>query len=358
MRLIVRCISWAMLLGSLAAPLAHAEGEPEADAAAAETAPPEQPKRAPITNIGGSAPAETPQQRLERFKRERGAGSDKPFEGFATQAEQDMQRVRDAAISGSGVAPGGGATNASDASLEQEILSDDEIAENRAQAQEMLQDRLFKLGAWGGSGCVTEEPDWSQQDDWIRHRPLVRGDFLSEQDEKATLAVRVPNAVVGAYVALVFSCELKPVLRQVREGLWAAEIANVHYYALLSRNSSWWNADPTLRGSEGYTLGHEQLHFDIADAFAKWLNQNRTKIVAKLRGSGRSPEEAVGQLQLSWAKHMLAVQEDFGAIETAYDRETKHGTVLDKQTFWSWRAKDGFAEIAKTVKLRTRKYVE
>lgn len=358
MRLIVRCISWAMLLGSLAAPLAYAEGEPEEDAAAAETAPPEQPKRAPITNIGGSAPAETPQQRLERFKRERGAGSDKPFEGFATQAEQDMQRVRDAAIGGSGVVPGGGATNASDASLEKEILRDDEIAENRAQATEMLQDRLMELGAWGGSGCATEEPDWSQQDDWTRHRPLVRGDFLSEQEEKAKSAVHVPNSVTAAYVALLFSCELKPVLRQVREGLWSAEIANVHYYSLLSRKESWWNADPTLRGSEAYTLGHEQLHFDIAEAFAKWLNQNRTKIIAKLRGTGRSPEEAVGQLQLSWAKHMLAVQEDFGAIETAYDRETKHGTVLDKQTFWSWRAKDGFAEIAKTVKLQTRKYVE
>ncbi len=358
MRQILRFISCALLLGALAAPLAYAEGEPEADAAAAETAPPEEPKRAPITNIGGSAPAETPEQRLERFKRERGAGSDKPFEGFATQAEQDMQRQRDAAISGSGAVPGGGATNNSDASLEKEILQDDEIIEDRAQAQERLQDRLTKLGAWGGSGCVTDEPDWSQQDDWIRHRPLVRGDFLSEKEEKAELAVRVPNAVAGAYVALVFSCELKPVLKQVREGLWSAEIESVHYYALLSRKDSWWNADPSLRGRDEYTLGHEQLHFDIADAFAKWLNQNRTKIVAKLRGSGRSPEVAFGQLQLSWAKHMLAVQEDFGTIETAYDRETKHGTVLDKQTFWSWRAKDGFAEIAKGMKLQTRKYVE
>ena len=251
-----------------------------------------------------------------------------------------------------------GATNTSDASLEQEILHDDEIAENRAQGQEMLQDELAELGAWGSSGCVSEEPDWSQQDNWTRHRPLVRGDFLSEQEEKAKLAVRVPDAVVAAYVALVFSCELKPALKLVREGLWSAEIERVHYYALLSRRESWWNADPTFRGSEAYTLGHEQLHFDIADAFAKWLNQNRTKIIAKLRGTGRTPEEAVGQLQLSWAKHMLAVQEDFGMIETAYDRETKHGTVLDKQTFWSWRAKDGFAEIAKTVKLQTRKYVE
>jgi hypothetical protein len=55
---------------------------------------------------------------------------------------------------------------------------------------------------------------------------------------------------------------------------------------------------------------------------------------------------------------MLAVDEDFDAIETAYDRETKHGTVLDQQTFWSWRARDGMSEIGKTVKLRTRKYVE
>ena len=73
--------------GAFAQAAGAASGDPQAAA-------PEEAKRAPITNIDGSAPAETPQDRLERFKREKGAGSDKPFEGFALQAEQEMERQR------------------------------------------------------------------------------------------------------------------------------------------------------------------------------------------------------------------------------------------------------------------------
>lgn len=323
-----------------------------------QAAAPEEAKREPITSIGGSAPAETPQQRLERFKREKGAGSDKPFEGFATEAEREMQRQRDAAIAGSGVAPGGGATSAGDANLEAEILKDDaEAAENRAKAREQLEDRIAKHGpAWGPTTCFTEPQDWSNGEDLIRHRPLTRGDFLSQKQESSNLAVRVPNSVVAAYVALNFSCELLPKIEQVREGLWAAEVSDVTFYAILSRKSSWWN--DTLQGGEQYTLGHEQLHFDLAEAFMRWLNQNRAQILPKLRGTGKSPQEATGNLQFAWSKFMLAVSEDFDAIETAYDRETKHGTVLDQQTFWSWRAKDGFAAITKTVRLQMRKFVK
>ncbi len=348
-------VSSVLGIALAAAPALAQEGDASE---AAQAGPPEEAKREPITSIGGNAPAETPQQRLERFKREKGAGSDKPFEGFATEAEREMQRQRDAAIAGSGVAPGGGATNAGDASLETEILKDDaEAAENRARARELLEDQIAKHGpAWGPTTCFTEAQDWNQEDDLIRHRQLTRGDFLSEKQESAKLAVRVPNSVAAAYVALNFSCELHPKLEEVREGLWAAEVADVTFFAILSRRRSWWN--DSLRGNEQYTLGHEQLHFDLAEAFMRWLNQNREQVLTKLRGTGKTPEQATGNLQFAWSKFMLAVSEDFDAIETAYDRETKHGTMLDQQTFWSWRAKDGFAAIAKTVRLQVRKYVQ
>jgi hypothetical protein len=52
---------------------------------------------------------------------------------------------------------------------------------------------------------------------------------------------------------------------------------------------------------------------------------------------------------------MKLVQEDFERIETAYDRETKHGILLDKQTEWKWRSEDGFEAIAKGIKLASLK---
>ena len=91
---------------SLWAPLASTAFAEAEDAAGGEAPPASEepaskaPPKEPITSISGSPPAETLQERMERFKREKGAGSDKPFEGFATQAEADMQRQRDEAISG------------------------------------------------------------------------------------------------------------------------------------------------------------------------------------------------------------------------------------------------------------------
>jgi hypothetical protein len=70
-------------------------------------------------------------------------------------------------------------------------------------------------------------------------------------------------------------------------------------------------------------------------------------------GVGRTPEIALGQLQISWAGRMLAIDSDFDTIETAFDRETKHGTVPDRQTEWKFRLSDGFEALANGRRLQT-----
>ena len=350
----IRVAQSAFATGLLAACL-FAAGSAGDTPSSTQTAAPEEkppPPSAPIDSIQGTAPTETPEERMERFKRERGAGSDHPFDGFATAAAQEAERRRLEAI-------GGGQPTertAAEEALEAEVLGDDEIADSRSRELEHLQDKLATLGAWGASGCVTQEPDWVTQDDWIRHRKLGRDDFLSTKEQKAKLAVKVPGGASAAYAAIVFSCELAPAVGQVREGVFAASVGKVRYYAMLSRRESYWS--PIADESEEYTLGHEQLHFDIAESFARFLNQHQDQIRAKLTGSGKTAEVATGNLQIAWAKHMIAVQNDFEALQNAYDRETKHGAILKAQTAWQWRVQDGFPAISKGIRLETAKLLQ
>jgi hypothetical protein len=336
----LRC---AVVTVALVASLAHGEEPAPQDAAAPDNSAPE-PERKPITSTSGTAPSETLKERMERFKREKGAGSDRPFDGFATQAERDMQAQREAAIGGS---PDGVRT-----AEERKQWSSN--AEMRALEQELLEDSLEQLAAtWGASGCFPEEPDWNAQDNIIKHRKLTRNDFLSEKEQKVQMAANVPGAQVGAYVALQFSCVVKSKITPLEDGRHQAEVTHARYFALLSRNESYWA--PQSDGNLAYVLGHEQIHFDIAEAFARHLTSLEDKIRARMISVGKTPEEAIGRLQLQWGQHMKLVQEDFERIETAYDRETKHGILLDKQTEWKWRSEDGFEAIAKGIKLASLK---
>ncbi len=336
MRTAARVLALGAILGvTLASP-----GLPQEGGAASGDAPPaaEAAPREPITKIGGSVPSETLEERMERFKREKGAGSDKPFEGFAAQAEAEMQRQRAEAIAGG-------------AAVQSEAEASQVAVESRIGARERLQDRLAGLGAWGGSGCTEIEPAWSTQDDFIRHRKLRAGDFLFPRDKSAA-AVSVPGAPPLGFAAIALSCEIQPDVQQASDGNYIARIARVRYYAVLSRQESW--LAEHAQGREAFLVGHQQLHFDMAEEFAKWLNARREEPLARMQGVGRSPLLALGMLQLRWAEHMLAVAEDFDTIETAFDRQTKHGRETEKQTEWAFRLDDGFEALTQGLKLSTR----
>jgi len=317
----------------LASPARSEEAEPPAGDAQTTG---EAPAREPISQISGSAPTETLQERMERFKREKGAGSDKPFEGFAEQAAREMERQRQEAIASPG---------------QVEQMEAAASVESRVGARERLQDELAGLGAWGASGCVEIEPAWNTQDDFIRHRKLRVDDFLSASD-KSRAAVAVSNAVPTGYAAIQLSCELEPLVQQASDGSYIARIVRVRYYAVLSRKESWLAEHAESR--EAFLVGHQQLHFDMAEAFAKWLNRHRNEGLESMLAVGRTPEIAVGQLQIRWAGRMLSIDSDFDTIETAFDRETKHGTVADKQTEWTFRLRDGFEALTQGMKLATR----
>jgi hypothetical protein len=289
----------------------------------------------------GTQPEETTREQMERFKREKGAGSDEPFEGLKAEAEREMQRQREAAIGGS----------PDEVRSEEESGQGSSLEEYRALEREMLDDRLAAMATWGASGCFLEEPDWSGQDDFIKHRKLTQDDFLSKNEQKVEFAVKVPGARAAAYVALRLSCVVKTKLTAPRDDRHQVGITHVRYFALFSRNESYWS--PETDPENTYLLGHEQLHFDIAEAFARHLTSLEDEIRTRVDGEGETPEQAIGQLQLSWGQHMKLVQQDLEMIEVEYDRQTRHGTLPERQTEWFWRVQDGFAAISKGMRLES-----
>jgi hypothetical protein len=137
-----------------------------------------------------------------------------------------------------------------------------------------------------------------------------------------------------------------------QEGRFIARLERIRYYAVLSRKDSWLAEHREDR--EAFLVGHQQLHFDIAEAFAKWLNAGRDARSEGMQGAGASPGVATGQLQLELAKHMLAVREDLDALETEFDERTKHGLDTERQTEWVFKIGDGLEAIAEGIKLQTR----
>jgi hypothetical protein len=266
--------------------------------------------------------------RFERFKA-KAPGAD-PRVTFAQQAaaeaEQRRQRALDSVV------------RAAPHRVEQEMTEDG------AREHAYLLDRLAALGAWIGSGCFPEEPDLALQDDWIRHRQLTRADFLETDPQDSPLAVEMgDDARVAAYVAIALSCVIEVDLRHVSEDRYEAELEAVRYFAMLSRNDSWWN--PETATDADWVLRHEQLHFDVAELIAEELGRETEGLRRELRGVGTDPASALADFKRIWTQRMERVQASFDEIEERYDRETRHGTDLERQTEWFALVRRGLGAV-------------
>lgn len=273
---------------------------------------PEQTPGAPAAN----AKASPERARFERWKQDAAAGD--PRADFARQAEAEAERRRSEALSRS-AAPAA-------ASVEAELVGDG----------------LAELGA-GASGCFEEGPELSGQDDWIRHRELTRADFLAPEPSPAAQPVAsIPSAEVGAVVVIRFACVVQGELSEPEPGRFVVDVERFEYLALLSRRLSWWNPE---FGDDEWVLRHEQLHFDVAELIAHELSEPAGGPEARLRGVGPDPQAAMADFRGNLAEHMREQQVSFQEIELAYDRETRHGHDVARQTEWFARVKRGLAAV-------------
>jgi len=269
----------------------------------------------PAAEAPAAAPLSPEQQRFENWKQS-GAPAD-PRAGFAQTAEEEAERRRQAALA-RGVTP------------------DPDSA-----AGELRRLQLEELVTWNG-GCFPVEPDFAGQDDWIRHRALTRDDFRETEPRHLETEVEIPGGVVAAYVRIRLACVVNTRVSESPGG-FTAEIVDVRFFSMLSRDESWWN--PDSGGRPEWILRHEQLHFDVAELFAQEQNANVARVRDATRAQAADAETAAYGLRKQLADYLAAQQSSFHEVEKRYDRETKHGTDLERQTEWFARVKRGLGAV-------------
>lgn len=143
--------------------------------------------------------------------------------------------------------------------------------------------------------------DTTQYIEWNATRPLSWKDYLHRPTE---------NAFGDAFA-------LTSVTHSVRGGISKGK-PNFEVYVLFVREESW-----TSDSTDMALLAHEQLHFDIAELYARKL---------------RKQIEAMGKQEVTdlkeYRKKIQYLLDQFKLKSSDYDEETVHGRIGEKQEEW------------------------
>jgi hypothetical protein len=99
--------------------------------------------------------------------------------------------------------------------------------------------------------------------------------------------------------------------------------------AYFDRQKSW----STDRSNE--LLAHEQLHFDIAELYARKIR----KKIRQLQSSG------VNELEV-FNRHIRELLEESNDEDIRYDAETLHGSIVKKQALWAKQVKEALDDLS------------
>lgn len=98
--------------------------------------------------------------------------------------------------------------------------------------------------------------------------------------------------------------------------------------AIFDRNKSW------ARDTSQSLLSHEQLHFDIAELYARKIR----KRVGELQSKG------IRDIGV-YNKEIQLLLEESNDFDRRYDIETLHGSMAKKQAVWESRVQDELARL-------------
>lgn len=110
---------------------------------------------------------------------------------------------------------------------------------------------------------------------------------------------------------------------------------NYDVAAFFNREKSW------VRGKSPSLLAHEQLHFDIAELYARKIR----KKISDLKGQG------VNDIKVFNAAIQELLQES-NEVDLQYDIETLHGALTKKQALWTEKVKEELADLHRYRKVK------
>lgn len=111
----------------------------------------------------------------------------------------------------------------------------------------------------------------------------------------------------------------------------------IHYdvVAIFTRSKSWY------RDTSPELLAHEQLHFDIAEVYARKIRRK----IAEMKRQGINDIKAYNA-----AIHELLLESN--QVDVQYDAETLHGAMTKRQAAWSEKVKGELASLKKFGKTK------
>ncbi len=152
------------------------------------------------------------------------------------------------------------------------------------------------------SGIATGQSNSTLYKCWNSNNKLIWNDFKGQipQDESSSKKVAVcPNEIVA-------------------KGFWEADRPNFQVTVYFLKNLAWTKDTTSL-----YTLAHEQLHFDIAELYARKLR----KKIKELRCKFVVDIEVYRNII---QKYLLEKEE----LNLKYDKDTAHGNYNYRQVEW------------------------
>lgn len=134
---------------------------------------------------------------------------------------------------------------------------------------------------------------------WTESYKLTKSDF------KGKAPNRTKWAAITTY--LIFA-----------EGTSTSTLPKYVIEARFNRYSSWMKVDSS------YVIIHEQLHFDIAELFARKM-RNQLSILYSRKEKNTNV----------YNKALIAINQACFQMQRKYDTETVHGTIFSKQKKWN-----------------------
>ncbi len=162
---------------------------------------------------------------------------------------------------------------------------------------------------------------------WNLQRKLSWGDFLGKPDSTLTT---YGSGKASAVTSAPLECRFNMHNGQVGY--------DIHCYFL--KSNSW------VRDTSSLLLVHEQLHFDIAELFARKMN--------------KALQELQKQNITSYTPYVKAANKivtDRGQYEKNYDKATFHGIIPFKQEEWNKKVKAELEELEE-YKIDYTKYLK
>ena len=165
--------------------------------------------------------------------------------------------------------------------------------------------------------AFTTDPESKQLIVWSEYRPLTWEDFQGKRADDA-----------AGDAGTVVQIKAKPYM--------VKDQVKYDVAAVFVKNKSWSDAQTKE------LLAHEQLHFDLAELYARKIRQ----VVVELAEAG---EEDVKDYNRAIQKLLHESNE----IDIQYDLETLHGAMQSKQTEWTKNVKGQLKALSQFKKHKT-----